>query len=125
MTTASEATNPIAGGRHDFDFLVGTWHVSHRKLAYMTDPACSRWVEFEGVSAPGHLDSPVSGRWEGKRGLFEGTDVVGGKPVDVRFEWTVYSAGSAQWEQAFSFDGGRSWVHNWRMTFTRLDPYDA
>jgi hypothetical protein len=62
----------------------------------------------------------VSGRWEGKRGLFEGTDVVGGKPVDVRFEWTVFSADSAQWEQAFSFDGGRSWLHNWRMSFTRL-----
>lgn len=168
MTTATEAANPITDGRHDFDFLVGTWHVHHRKLADMADPACSTWVEFEGVqwmrqtlgglgnvdnlkvdrmpdgrsfegmsvrlydvsaglwriwwastSAPGHLDPPVSGRWEGDRGVFEGTDVVGGKPVDVRFEWTVFAADSAQWEQAFSFDGGRSWVHNWRMSFTR------
>jgi hypothetical protein len=25
-------------------------------------------------------------------------------------------------EQAFSFDGGQTWVHNWRMSFTRIAP---
>ncbi|WP_042445367.1 hypothetical protein [Streptacidiphilus jiangxiensis] len=169
MTT--QTTNPpVDDGRHDFDFLAGTWRVHHRKLADMTDPTCEEWVEFEGVqwmrqtlgglgnvdnlrvesmpngrsfegmsvrlfdveaglwriwwastAAPGHLDSPVSGRWNGKRGDFHGADVVNGTPVSVRFEWTVEDGDTARWEQFFSFDEGSTWVHNWRMSFTRLD----
>ncbi|GAA2002538.1 hypothetical protein GCM10009838_80590 [Catenulispora subtropica] len=168
MTTNTEPT-PIDDGRHDFDFLVGTWRVQHRKLAAMADPACDEWVEFEGVqwmrqtlgglgnvdnvrvermpdgksfegmsvrlfdvearlwriwwastAAPGHLDPGVSGRWDGPHGVFHGEDVVGGKPVGVRFDWNVFDADTAQWEQAFSFDGGENWVHNWRMSFTRI-----
>jgi hypothetical protein len=69
---------------------------------------------------PGHLDPPVSGRWEGKHGVFRGEDVVGGKPVQVRFDWTVLGSDAARWEQAFSFDKGETWVHNWRMSFTRI-----
>jgi uncharacterized protein DUF1579 len=36
-------------GLHDFDFLVGRWHVHHRRLREMlTDKR--EWVEFEGTS---------------------------------------------------------------------------
>jgi hypothetical protein len=166
-------TPPTPDGRHDFDFLAGTWHVHHRKLTTMTDPTCTTWVEFEGIqwmrqtlgvlgnvdnltvekmpnghsfegmsvrlydveaglwriwwastSAPGHLDPPVSGRWEGKHGIFHGEDVVNGKPVAVRFDWNVFDADTAQWEQAFSFDDGQTWIHNWRMSFTRIAQTD-
>jgi hypothetical protein len=161
-------TNDSNDGRHDFDFLVGTWKVHNRKLVDMADPACEEWVEFvgtcwmrqtlgglanvdnlsipqmpdgrsyEGMSlrlfdvaagvwkiwwasdrAPGHLDPPISGRWEGGHGVFRGEDVVGGHAVAVRFDWNVFDADAAQWEQAFSFDGGQTWVHNWRMSLTR------
>lgn len=163
------STTPGAGGRHDFDFLAGEWHVRHRKLADMTDPLCAEWVEFDGIqwmrqtlgglgnvdnlrvekmpdgtsfegmsvrlydpgagewkiwwastAAPGHLDPPVSGRWDGDHGVFRGEDIVAGKPVLVRFDWNAFDDDTAQWEQAFSFDGGATWVHNWRMTFTRI-----
>lgn len=159
----------IDDGRHDFDFLAGTWNVHHRKLAAMADPECEEWVEFDGVqwmrqtlgglgnvdnltidqmpdgsryegmslrlfdpetglwsifwastAAPGHLDPPVSGRWHDGRGEFHGTDTVAGKPIEVRFDWRVFDDDSAQWEQAFSYDGGKTWVHNWRMSFTRI-----
>ncbi|WP_194927286.1 DUF1579 domain-containing protein [Catenulispora pinisilvae] len=157
----------IDDGRHDFDFLAGTWHVRHRKLADMADPECREWVEFDGVhwlrqtlgglgnvdnqtlampngahegmslrlfdpetrlwniwwaatGNPGHLEPPVSGRWDGTHGEFRGPDSVGGKPIEVRFTWDVFDADTARWEQAFSFDEGDSWVHNWRMSFTRV-----
>jgi hypothetical protein len=162
-------TQQTADGRHDFDFLVGEWHVHHRKLADLGDPRCAEWVEFDGIqwmrqtlgglgnvdnlrvdrmpdgkpfegmtlrlydvqagewriwwastSAPGRLDPPVSGRWDGKHGVFHGEDVVGGAPVQVRFDWNVLGADTARWEQAFSFDGGETWLHNWRMSFTRI-----
>lgn len=36
-------------GLHDFDFLVGEWHVHHRRLKdRLAD--CHEWVEFEGSS---------------------------------------------------------------------------
>jgi hypothetical protein len=48
---------------HDFDFILGRWTVTNRKLADVTDPDCDRWVEFEATShaspvlgGVGHLD---------------------------------------------------------------------
>lgn len=170
MTNAANIAAPttITDGRHDFDFLAGTWQVRNRKLTDMTDPDCAEWVEFdatgwmrttlgglgnvdtfsvphlpngksyEGMSlrlfdpeaglwriwwasdaAPGHLDPPVSGRFENGRGVFHGEDVIAGRPVKVRFDWTVIDADTATWEQAFSWDEGATWLHNWRMSFTR------
>lgn len=85
------------------------------------DVAEGLWrIWWASTAAPGHLDPGVSGRWTGNHGEFHGDDVVGGKPVKVRFDWDAFDADTAQWEQAFSFDGGETWVHNWRMSFTRI-----
>lgn len=85
------------------------------------DPGTGLWrIWWASTRAPGHLDPPVSGRWAGRRGEFHGEDVVNGTPIAVRFHWDVFDADTAQWEQAFSFDGGGTWVRNWRMSFTRL-----
>jgi hypothetical protein len=35
-------------GQHDFDFLVGTWRVHHRRLAERLT-GCTRWETFEGT----------------------------------------------------------------------------
>jgi hypothetical protein len=87
------------------------------------DPEAGTWsIWWASTAAPGHLDPPVTGRWDGEHGVFHGTDTVAGKPIEVRFDWRVFDADSAQWEQAFSFDDGQTWVHNWRMSFTRIGP---
>jgi hypothetical protein len=67
--------------------------------------------------------------------VFEGHDVFNGKPVLVRFTWTLHPERSqlsadwegsanpqhaavvAKWEQAFSADGGRTWETNWYNEF--------
>ena len=84
------------------------------------DPEAKRWsIYWADSRRPGVLDPPVFGAFANGSGVFEGTDVLAGKPILVRFTWTEVDTGAPRWEQAFSADGGESWELNWVMEFTR------
>ena len=84
------------------------------------DPEAERWsIYWADSRRPGVLDPPVFGAFANGSGVFEGTDVLAGKPILVRFTWTDVDTGAPRWEQAFSGDGGESWELNWVMEFTR------
>jgi hypothetical protein len=84
------------------------------------DPASGRWsIYWADSRRPGLLDPPVLGGFENGTGVFEGTDVLDGRPIGVRFTWTQVDTPSPRWEQAFSGDGGQTWETNWIMEFTR------
>jgi hypothetical protein len=83
------------------------------------DPETRQWSLNWASSRTGRLFPPVSGRFEGGRGEFYGDDRHDGKDVRVRFVWSGISATTARWEQAFSLDGGGTWLDNWVMRFTR------
>ncbi|AZP21407.1 hypothetical protein ACIGMX_23735 [Streptomyces aquilus] len=70
-------------------------------------------------SRTGTLFPPVVGRFTEGRGEFYGDDRHDGKDVRVRFVWSGVSDTGARWEQAFSLDGGETWLTNWVMEFTR------
>ena len=53
-------------------------------------------------------------------GTFVGDDMLRGKQIKVRFQWSKITKTSAHWEQAFSPDGGATWEMNWEMEFTRV-----
>ena len=85
------------------------------------DPRDRLWrIWWASNRNPGHLDPPVTGRFDGGTGVFEGPDVVGGRAVDVRFTWSVTGDATAEWRQAFSLDGGSSWHVNFTMDFSRV-----
>lgn len=65
------------------------------------------------------LGPPVHGNFRDGIGTFRGKDELNGRPVDVRFIWSRITDRSAQWEQAFSADGGATWETNWVMVFAR------
>ena len=66
------------------------------------------------------LDPPVKGHFVDGVGNFYSDDTLRGKTVRVRYTWSHITANSAQWEQAYSPDGGKTWETNWHMDFERV-----
>ncbi|MGC0336578.1 hypothetical protein [Streptomyces sp. SLBN-8D4] len=83
------------------------------------DPDTGQWSLNWAASRSGKLFPPVVGEFGNGRGEFHGDDTHDGKDVRVRFLWAGMSADAAHWEQAFSVDGGGTWVTNWTMDFSR------
>lgn len=71
-------------------------------------------------SATGQLTVPVVGKFENGVGNFESDEVIEGRALKVRYTWTPVDIDHVKWQQAFSFDGGKTWNVNWRMTGTRI-----
>ena len=76
------------------------------------------WVDSR--NPHGALDPPVKGRFEHGVGTFYSDGLLDGKPMRTRFIWSHITPSSAQWEQAYSYDGGKTWETNWLMTFERV-----
>ncbi|MFD4604027.1 hypothetical protein ACFWPQ_39145 [Streptomyces sp. NPDC058464] len=83
------------------------------------DPEAGQWSLNWAASRSGKLFPPVVGRFDGDRGEFYGDDTHDDEDVRVRFVWSGVSPTGAHWEQAFSVDGGETWVTNWTMDFSR------
>lgn len=83
------------------------------------DIARGLWSIYWVSSADGLLQAPVHGRFTDGRGVFEGEDVDGGRPIRVRFLWEGAASQTPRWTQAFSYDGGETWETNWTMAFSR------
>jgi len=63
---------------------------------------------------------PVVGKFDNSVGIFESEEVIEGKALRVRYTWTKVDVDHVKWQQGFSFDGGKTWKVNWRMTGTRV-----
>jgi hypothetical protein len=113
-------TDPLADGRHDFDFIFGRWRIGNRRLLDQTDPQCTQWIEFatEAEANPifdglAHLDLIRA------VGDFLGDDVVAGRAIKLRFEWVNPSPDTARWTSRSPSTRGRTWRPNWIMSLTR------
>ncbi|WP_405730332.1 hypothetical protein OG607_30430 [Streptomyces sp. NBC_01537] len=83
------------------------------------DPERDEWSLYWSSTRTGTLFPPVVGRFVDGRGEFYGDDTHAGKEIRARFVWSDIAETSARWEQAFSLDGGRTWVTNWIMELSR------
>ena len=84
------------------------------------DPRSCTWaIWWLDSRHPHSFDVPVVGGFKDGVGTFLADDMLRGRPIKVRFQWSKITPTSAQWDQAFSPDGGETWETNWVMQFTR------
>jgi hypothetical protein len=112
---------PILGGLGNFDRNEladpsGAYEAHSLRLYNPTEDRWSIWW-LDG-RAP-ELGQPVVGRFEGHAGRFYADEKFGGRSIRVRTTYESFSAGLAQWTQAFSTDRGETWEVNWVMEFAR------
>jgi hypothetical protein len=77
------------------------------------DRAKRQWSIYWINSRNGVLVAPEVGGFTGDRGEFYGDDEDDGRQVKVRYIWIKRGPDAAHWEQAFSYDEGRTWETNW------------
>lgn len=95
----------------------GDYHAATLRSFNITTGSWSIWW-LDG-RRPGELDKPMVGCFDNGVGTFYADDTYEGKPIRVRFLWTMAAADAPRWEQAFSIDGGACWETNWTMNFIR------
>jgi hypothetical protein len=83
------------------------------------NPTAHQWYLDFATPNVGTLGIPGVGEFKDGRGDFYDQEIIGGKSILVRFSIWGISATSAQSEQAFSADGGRTWEVNWVNRYTR------
>ncbi|GII57878.1 hypothetical protein Pth03_62670 [Planotetraspora thailandica] len=114
----SRATRHFGGGASFDEIEFPTKGFSGLTIR-LFDREREEWSLYWSSSRTGKLFPPVVGRFSGGRGEFYGEDTHAGKDILARFVWSGITDTSARWEQAFSLDGGQTWVDNWVMELTR------
>ena len=91
----------------------------HAMTFRLFNPESKEWSIYWSTDQTGTLDVPVIGSFQDQRGEFYSQETFEGRHIYSRFIWSKITAGSCQWEQAFSEDGGKTWETNWIMEFER------
>ena len=121
---------PLPGGIGNEDhFKTDHWKNFMGITVRTYDKATGLWRLYwvDNYFSGGAIEAPVVGKFEGNVGVFEAPDTFDGKPIIVRFTWTVHPKGDkvvADWAQAFSADGGKTWETNWKNEIIPMDDTD-
>jgi hypothetical protein len=83
------------------------------------NPTAHQWYLDFATPKVGTLGIPGVGTFKDGRGEFYDQEIIDGKSILVRFSIWNITAATAQSEQAFSSDGGKSWEVNWVNHYTR------
>lgn len=97
-----------------------TYGVALRTYDAQQDHWSIWWFDSRSMSGP--LQTPNVGRFANGVGQFYAEFTDDGKTIRSRLQWSAITATSARWEQAYSYDGGKTWDTNWIMTFARQQP---
>jgi hypothetical protein len=80
-----------------------------------------QWSLWWGTKTRGLVPPPQVGHFDNHGvGEFYAHDTHAGKPIIVRFKWTLLPGDHPYFEQAFSPDNGMTWETNWTTVYTRV-----
>ncbi|HEU5481260.1 MAG TPA: hypothetical protein VFU90_15550 [Candidatus Tumulicola sp.] len=113
---------PFWGGSGNLED--GDLHCPDRYIGGMTlrmyNAGTHQWSLWWGTRTLGLVPPPQVGHFDAKgTGEFYADDTYAGKPIVVRFKWSLRSGDHPRFEQAFSPDGGKTWETNWTTDYTR------
>ncbi len=94
-------------------------HVELMALRWF-NPTTHEWNIDFATPKVGTLGIPGVGQFKNGRVVFYDYEPINGKSVLVRFSMWKTGPDTAQSEQAFSEDGGKSWEVNWINKYTRV-----
>jgi hypothetical protein len=94
-------------------------HVELLSLRFY-NPNAQQWGLAFATPNVGVLSTPSVGEFKGGRGEFYDRDELNGRHILVRFSIWSISPKSAESEQAFSDDGGKTWEVNWINRYTKI-----
>jgi hypothetical protein len=113
---------PIWGGRANIaeHTTTGADGPIQSLALYTFNPQRHEWnVNFATASGGTLSSTPGLGQFKDGRVDFYDQEPINGKPVLVRFSMWGITPDTAQSEQAFSADGGKTWETNWVNKYTK------
>jgi hypothetical protein len=113
----------VWGGRANLAEYDGSGTGGHVTLLALRwfNPTTHEWNLDFATPQIGTLGSPGVGTFKNGRAEFYGFDTVGGRNILIKFSIWKVTDNTAQSEQAFSDDGGKTWEVNWINQYTRAD----
>jgi hypothetical protein len=117
------AVNKVWDGRANLAEYRGDGPAGHVELLSLRyyNPDAQQWNLVFATPSGGTLSVPCTGEFRNGRGDFYDQEEFNGKYILVRFSIWKITEDTAQSEQAFSDDGGRTWEVNWVNKYTRMN----
>jgi hypothetical protein len=114
--------NKVWGGRANLAEYAADGPSGHLELLALRwyNPAAHQWYLNFATPQVGSFGVPGVGEFTNGRGEFYDQETIDGRSILVRFSIWGITPDSAQSEQAFSDDGGKSWEVNWINYYKRL-----
>jgi hypothetical protein len=112
----------VWGGRANLAEFKADGPAGHVELLSLRwyNPTARQWNLDFATPNVGTLGIPCVGEFDNGRGDFYDQEVINGRYVLIRFSIWAITPDTAQSEQAFSDDGGRTWEVNWINRYTRI-----
>jgi hypothetical protein len=86
---------------------------------FLYNPTAHQWSQTFVGSKTGILNPPLIGSFHDNRGELVAPDTVNGRSILVRAVWSDIKPDSHHFEEAYSEDGGKTWVPAFIANLTR------
>jgi hypothetical protein len=119
---ATSVAKPIWGGLANMDEYEGTsatWGHLQGMTVRLYEPKSHEWRLYWANPKGAIIDIPVIGKFKNGRGEFLDQENFQGRTIWVRYTWSDITPNTCHWEQAFSWDNGKTWETNWIMDSVR------